>query len=122
MFKKGDKVYSILKGWGEVIEIRNGLFYPVLVQFELDTVSYTLDGKSDTAYIAPELYHTEPIITVPERRVEHKGWIAIRNKFFTSFDNQRVVTNICNSEDILRSHYPHLSEYNIQEITYYTEE
>ena len=114
MFKKGQKVYSILRGWGEVEEIRNGLFYPILVRFEVDTVSFTLDGKSDTAHIAPELYHTEPVITIPKRRVEHTGWIKISN------DNKdfRPCSYIFENEDGLTPDKDH----TIQQITYYTEE
>lgn len=45
-FKKGDKVFDILFGWGEVIEIEDGDFkYLLQVKFKEESVYYTLDGK-----------------------------------------------------------------------------
>ena len=44
-FKKGDKVFDILFGWGEVIEIKMAFSYPLEVEFKEESVCYTLDGK-----------------------------------------------------------------------------
>lgn len=43
-FKKGDKVFDILFGWGEVIGMTDEK-YPVKVEFEEGSVGYTFDGK-----------------------------------------------------------------------------
>jgi hypothetical protein len=44
IFKKGDKVFCILAGWGTVSEINKGE-YPILVQFNGTLYSYKKDGR-----------------------------------------------------------------------------
>lgn len=43
-FKKGDKVFDILFGWGEVIEINFSYTYPITVDFAGRNEAYTLGG------------------------------------------------------------------------------
>jgi len=120
MFKKGDKVYSILKGWGEVKTIEENPRldnYPLYVKFNnRGYENFTEDGKNIVSDLIPELYHTEPIITVPKRRVEHKGWIAVGKELY--LDGSRLSSNIYpdnRTPSLLRNRL-------VQEITYYTEE
>lgn len=44
IFKKGDKVFDIRFGWGEVID-DYGYDFPILVQFEGVEEKYTLEGR-----------------------------------------------------------------------------
>jgi hypothetical protein len=47
-FKKGDRVYCILHGWGTVKQISKTGTYPILVSInngEKETCSFTLDGR-----------------------------------------------------------------------------
>jgi len=115
MFKKGDKVYSILRGWGTVECDYGDSEYSLFVRFETTNQRYTKDGKYFMRDPHPELYHTEPVITVPKRRVEHTGWIAISN---TREVNKRYVSSIYD-ESFSETH---LENYTVQQITYYTEE
>ena len=112
MFKKGDKVYSILRGWGE-IEDTDGFLHVRYPKGRTDT--YWQNGNVRQEDLIPELYHTEPVITVPKRRVEHTGWIAISN---TREVNKRYVSSIYD-ESFSETH---LENYTVQQITYYTEE
>lgn len=45
MFKVGDKVFDIQYGWGQVTGIFISLDYPVFVEFNGASQSYTSDGK-----------------------------------------------------------------------------
>jgi len=120
MFKKGDKVYSILRGWGEVTRIYtdNGM---VGVMFNGCYEVYEKDGKKQSNHLIPELYHTEPTITVPKRRVDHKGWIGVYPKVKGVDDKSRRNTYIFdNKEDFKQDDW--LDGCTLQEITYYTEE
>lgn len=47
IFKKGDRVFDIDYGWGEVTETHylETTLYPILVKFQTSSVYYTLDGK-----------------------------------------------------------------------------
>jgi len=117
MFKKGDKVYSILRGWGEVSGASD---LSISVDFDEVKMSYTIDGKFFASDKYPELYHTEPVITVPKRRVEHTEWIAIAN--VKNDDGKRVTSYIYENENELELAYKKTNRFTIQQITYYTEE
>ena len=121
MFKKGDKVYSILRGWGEVIECDSSPYgFPVKVDFGNGIVlNYTQQGKMYSAHLHPELYHTEPVITVHKRRVEHTGWIAVNNDNSLGFMS---CSHIHHTKEQCELHYKEEKGYIIQQITYYTEE
>lgn len=118
MFKKGQKVYSILRGWGEVNGEGNAT---IAVKFPFGSNIYYRDGKYQDTDIHPELYHTEPTITVPKRRVEHKGWIGIENADAGNL-GRNTTCIYGNKDEIL----PIVDDWNkgatIQEITFYTEE
>ena len=46
VFKKGDKVYCVLYGWGRVLGVDDVGTYPVTVLFDCDEqIDYTVDGK-----------------------------------------------------------------------------
>ena len=47
IFRKGDKVFDIRYGWGEVTEThyQETTLYPILVKFQTSSLCYTLDGK-----------------------------------------------------------------------------
>lgn len=58
IFKKGDRVFCIMYGWGTIIEIEEGL-YPIVVQFDCNVINtYTKDG-SVTESGKPSLSFTE---------------------------------------------------------------
>lgn len=116
MFKKGNKVYSILRGWGEVV---NESTSQICVKFPVATyfVYYQKDGRSLNIDLNPELYHTEPVITVPKRRVEHTGWIAVDNEI--SGNDVRLTSAIIHEDNPERIM---LEGRTYQQITYYTEE
>jgi len=117
MFKKGDKVYSILKGWGEVTE-DEGL--RILVEFgHNNLLYYRNNGKYRMDDINPELYHTEPQIIVPKRRVERTGWISVSNE---ASEGYIACSNIRNNEKDALHNIEGLNDYTTQQITYYTEE
>lgn len=76
--KVGDAVFSILSGWGKVIEITKTC-WPVVVMFDvLDTEvrdCFTFEGKNYNADVCPTLFWDEPTISVAnlERPVPIKG-------------------------------------------------
>jgi len=122
MFKKGDKVFSILKGWGKIVDDAFQGEGFIRVQFDKGGMFvYYNDGKYFESDLYPELYHTEPTITVPKRRVEHKGWIGIENADAGNL-GRNTTCIYGNKDEIL----PIVDDWNkgatIQEITFYTEE
>jgi len=119
MFKKGDKVYSILRGWGEIEKI-----YPsnqIGVRFtDRNFEIYNPDGKYSQLDINPELYHTEPVITVPKRRVEHTGWIQIADNGHLGW--RWTSAYIYDDKGEFDKVYSDKDGFTKQQITYYTEE
>ena len=63
IFKVGDKVFDYNFGWGKVISIDDDSFlnYPINVDFENFNfrIGYTLDGKSNSIFLNPNLSFTE---------------------------------------------------------------
>jgi hypothetical protein len=60
IFKIGDKVFHIEYGWGEVIgDDYEDEYYPIDVQFDKFTSSFTKDGKEDEEVYTPLLSFTE---------------------------------------------------------------
>ena len=46
IFKKGDKVFDYLFGWGNVVEVRDdNNRFPLRVQFKKGIAGYTFDGR-----------------------------------------------------------------------------
>lgn len=60
-FEKGDRVFDILYGWGEVVGVYKTGLYVVKVKFNniKDKIYYTIDGKYEHKDLAPRLSFTE---------------------------------------------------------------
>lgn len=61
IFKKGDKVFCVLGGWGTVISINKG-DYPVAVEFDRSHYTYSEDGRVND--------HTPPTLSFTEYTLE----------------------------------------------------
>ena len=122
MFKKGQRVYSILRGWGEVTDDSSLELdkYPIEVSYNGAIYYYMRSGKYLEEHLIPELYHAEPVITVPKRRVEHTGWVQISN--YEDCDKRQCSAFIFDSKELLDKSYSDKGTYIKQQITYYTEE
>lgn len=59
VFKKGDKVFHIGYGWGEVIEIRNVDSFPVVVNFNNEYIRFSNKGTEFFEDKMPLLSFTE---------------------------------------------------------------
>jgi hypothetical protein len=59
VFKKGDKVFHIEYGWGEVIEIRDVYSFPVVVNFGNEHIRFSNKGKELPESLQPLLSFTE---------------------------------------------------------------
>jgi hypothetical protein len=57
IFKKGDKVFCVLGGWGTVISINKG-DYPIAVEFDRSQYTYSEDGRVND-HMPPTLSFTE---------------------------------------------------------------
>lgn len=63
--KKGDRVWSIRKGWGTVLNINIGSTFPIVVRFDcMVSASYTKDGKINSEDLFPAIFWGE--FKVPE--------------------------------------------------------
>ena len=60
-FKKGDKVWSPLFGFGEVEFLSEDNMYPVNVDFKGSRHTYTTEGKGLRGNFAPTLFHADDI-------------------------------------------------------------
>lgn len=63
-FKKGDKVFDIRYGWGEVVLIKDGNVFPVKVNFENYNKSYKKDGR--------EIFDNNPSLSKTEYSMRAK--------------------------------------------------
>lgn len=72
-FEVGDKVWTIDNGWGEVIEMKDGIAYPVSVEFEKSKVSYTKDGREFESKNVVLFFEEIPI---PESALVRPKWRA----------------------------------------------
>jgi hypothetical protein len=61
IFKKGDKVFCVLGGWGTVISINKG-DYPIAVEFDRSHYTYSEDGRVND--------HTPPTLSFTEYKLE----------------------------------------------------
>ena len=61
IFKKGDKVFCVLGGWGTVIGINKG-DYPIAVEFDRSHYTYSEDGRVND--------HTPPTLSFTEYTLE----------------------------------------------------
>ena len=62
----GDRVWSLRLGWGEIISMRNGLNYPLLVKFSGTTCSFTVDGR-ENLHMPRYLFWDEVVIEAPTK-------------------------------------------------------
>ena len=95
IFKKGDRVFDIDYGWGEVTETHylETTLYPILVKFQTSSVYYTRDGKSNTSDSHPILSFTEYGFDnrfSQERPVNYEDCIEKWGKFWN--DNPKYFT------------------------------
>jgi len=64
--RKGDRVFSILSGWGEIADTK-GAVYPLQVKFDVGSSNYyTMDGRLDRDDIRADLYWDEVTLNIPE--------------------------------------------------------
>ena len=100
--KAGDPVWSLTEGWGVVIERSSPhTRYPLTVQFENGTHSYTLWGRFRTSDLNPTLFWDEVKIETPEKplpdlEVDTKVMVwkdrGLRtNRHFSHFDHRGVM-------------------------------
>jgi len=86
-FKIGQKVWSIQKGWGEVVSIGDYEkdFYPVIADFNDELVVFTRNGYILDTHHAPSLFHEKPDCFKEKKIIEVKKWVNIyksRTDFF----------------------------------------
>ena len=68
-FKVGQKVFSILSGWGVVYEIDNNKMYPVKVRFLRDgSNEFAYNGHASSFDRIPTLYHEEMIVVPKDEK------------------------------------------------------
>ena len=66
--KVGDRIWNVVQGWGEVVQIDNDPIYPLGIQFENGiTEKFTLDGKGNRRDKYPCLYWDEIKIIPPPK-------------------------------------------------------
>lgn len=88
IFKKGDRVFDIDYGWGEVTETHyiETTLYPILVKFQTSSVYYTLDGKWAHGDSYLKLSFTEYDLVnggfSQERPINYKDYIGKWGKFW----------------------------------------
>lgn len=94
--KVGDRVWSIPKGWGEIIEIDNDPDYPLSVRFDSGRSDcFTIDGRVRTTHSIRSLFWDEvkaPPQPLPKLGVDTKVLVwdvdkrnAIK-RYFSHFD------------------------------------
>ena len=62
----GDGVYSLQNGWGIIMRIDEGA-YPIVVQFEEDRTSFTIEGKLYPEDKYPILFWDEIKFNIPKK-------------------------------------------------------
>lgn len=93
----GDEVFSIMHGWGKVIQLSN-IVKSFYVRFNNGIDRWVwFDGKTDQSHLTPSVFWDEVKIippTNPKRKVEKiiEGWINIYPKFITS---KEIIASIC---------------------------
>ena len=80
IFKKGDKVFDILYGWGYITSIYTNNNYPIEVEFNNDSNRYTVNGCIYTR-CKPTLSFTEYTLEGFSQEIpcefEEGDWIAV---------------------------------------------
>lgn len=75
--KIGDRVWSILRGWGEVRNLVHEEWtnYPICVKFEADYNWFTQDGKFRTGDTTPVLFWQPIEFEIPKKpKQKEKAW------------------------------------------------
>lgn len=66
----GDRVWSIVSGWGYVGEIKTGSIYPIEVTLDCgDTLSYTFGGRSSVNHEFQSLFWNVVCFAVPTQPI-----------------------------------------------------
>lgn len=66
--KVGDKVWNFRVGYGVIMGIHEGAYFPVVVEFVDGTQgSFTYDGRYYLKDLNPELFHSEVKFEVPSK-------------------------------------------------------
>lgn len=123
IFRKGDKVFDVIYGWGKVTEVychqdRN---YPVSVEFENSIIKYTHDGKWNTADSYSRLSFTEYGFDdrfSQERPINYENYMRKWGKFWNGASDNifiDVLDDLCEDCDgnvkfvpyEINSHYDH---------------
>lgn len=119
IFKKGDKVFCVLGGWGTVIAINKGE-YPVAVEFDRSHYTYSEDGRVND-HTPPTLSFTEytldgfsqdrpneipkPGDVVWVRDKQYDNWMITYFRRFSSYGPLKYGTSARNSDDIEQIYY-----------------
>lgn len=101
--KVGDKVWSIERGWGEILSLTEGVIYPLAVGFPNENpLSFTLGGKRLLTQKYQTLFWDEvkidaPAKPLPDLEVDTKVlvWSDPEQKYrrhFSHFSNGRIYT------------------------------
>ena len=100
--KVGDKVWSIRHGWVKILNVHHSESYPILInkgKEEIDTLSFTINGKLNGSDLYPILFWNEfeiPEIAfrkpIPKLEVDTLVWVWDKCeslkflRFFSHFD------------------------------------
>ena len=124
IFRKGDRVFDIDNGWGEVIETHylGTTLYPIKVKFKTSSLYYTLDGKWAHGDSYSKLSFTEYDLInggfTQERPVNYEDYIGKWGKFWNGTSDNifiDVLDDLCEDCDgnvkfvpyEINSHYDH---------------
>lgn len=94
----GDKVWSVVEGWGVVKEIHKNSNFPLLVSFKSRNFScgYTFEGKSSLVDNGPSLFWKEQTFDLSRPKWK-ADWIAGRsdegNYFFYNNISSKEIEN-----------------------------
>lgn len=109
--KVGDRVFSTIYGWGEIIEINKNECYALCAKFPYSdigtvTISYTFDGRASTRNKYPTLFWNEFHIPTEEEdkkpfnlveflreNLEPKEFVYKEKNIFLNYDYQKEEVN-----------------------------
>ena len=103
----GDRVYSVLRGWGEVESVFYSDPYPIVIRWAGIIGRYTSKGYKHTGDIHPEITLAERIVKwIP---VQKEMWVlmdTVDNVLLGAFLNQKVrlFKSEQDAKDYIKSH------------------